>query len=1147
MSQRTAAEPKPVPRAANQGRPPANVSTTAPTGAAGTPLTRREIVNIAALCAAAFVLRLIPITLIGHAVDISTFENWMLVLGQYGPWGFYTHVQFIDYPPGYMLFLWAASGLHAVLDHIGLAAHGIDTLIISIKMPAILADVAIVYLVYLIMRRNWSTQIALGAAAIITILNPDIAFLSAYWGQADSVGAVFVVWAIYLALTDRFEFAWASLAFAILVKPHPIAIVPLLLLWQLRRQGFTWKLAAFPVASLLVAYLGTVQFTPFPSLFEGAVNATAQLPKLLALPIAIVLDFFKNPLHVLQWLYAAYAHGRDGYPYNSVNAFNLYSMKNDFWQSDLQPVTPSIFGLHLYLGPLWLWGVGIFTGFLIAFAMRQWRTTGPDVSREDAENSFIFASFLVMLGYFMLLTRMHERYIFTAVVLVTLVRPLGPIQRIATLALASTFMIDLFYGLYYLKTPSADLSPILVHSMSIINVVSFFAVSSVYLIDEFDAAVKAWFAGGAKAPRAPPRRSPQLLEGLIGFTRTDWWIVGGLTAATAFLLLYRIGAPNERIFDEIYYARSAQEYLHHQVVFESTHPPLTKLAMAATAWFFQIGLPALGAWLSAHGLAFGQFFVRNQIGDPVSSRIACALAGIATVPVLYAFAKRVFASTPAAIVSCLLLLTSGFFFVQARTALPDIFVGLFSLCSLYCGYRYFTSAQVVRRVGGSYPDWSSLAALAGVSVIIIAFVGLEVAYYDPSKSPPGPSWYAYLAFIAIMTAFCVWWALRSRREHREGDTVVYPDGSVAAAQMLEFPSGQSKPLKNATYDDGTQRVAWNNDGALATEGDASVHWQADGAVSGTHAGFEFFDKQQWGTWLVLTGLSLGAVSASKWYGLFDAFTLIVAAVLVTAQGFLPTYWRWRDTAKGDMPWRLLWGNPLSWRIPLAVAAVAVIGVVLYGATYIPYFTLGQTWQDILSSQYGMYRYHHDLVATHIYASPWWFWPLDLRPVAYYYHSFTKPTDPVQIVGEVLALPNPFVWVAGLITVPLAGWLAWCERHKGMLIVVGACFLHWLPWVGSPRIDFQYNIYNNTALVCLCSAYVLLRLWRWARATATSEPNRLFAVRLAVGAYLALCIVGFAYFYPILGAVPITYESWHEHMWLSSGCAPGQKENCIGWI
>ena len=1122
MSQRKAAAAKQAkPPASGQDGRPKVVSTggNGDSGAAGTPLSRHEIVNIAALCVAAFVLRLLPIGLIGHATDIATFENWLLVLAKYGPSGFYTHVQFIDYPPGYMLFLWGAAGLHWLLDWMGLAKHGLDTLLISVKMPAILADIGLVYLTYLIMRRNWDLRTALVGAAIIAALNPDIAFLSAYWGQADSVAALFLVWAIYLALTGRFEFAWAALAFAILIKPHPIAVVPLFVLWQIRRQGLTWRLAAIPVVTGLVAYLGTAPFTSD-----------------------------RSPLALFQWLYGTYARGRDGYPYNSVNAFNLYSMKNDFWQSDMQPVQLNLFGLHANLGPLWMWGVGIFTGFLIAFALRQWRTTGPDVSRADAENSFISACFLTMLGYFMLLTRMHERYLFTAIVLIVLVRPLGAVQRVVTVALACTFLVDLFYGLYYLKTPSADLSPVLVHSLSIVNVLCFFAVASIYLIEEFDVKVKEWFRGGIAGERAPPRRSPQLLEGLVGFTRTDWLIVAGLTAAAALLLLYRIGLPNERIFDEIYYARSAQEYLHHQVVFESTHPPLTKLIMAATAWFFQIALPAFGVWLVRSGVGFGKFFVDDQIGDPVSSRIACALAGIATVPVLYAFAKRMFASTAAAVAAVLLLMASGFWFVQARTALPDIFIGLFSLCSLYCAYRFFTAGQIVRRRDGSYPDRASDLALVGVFIAIVAFVWFEVKHYDISISPAGPPWYAYLIFVALLAAFCALWARRLLHERQQGQVVVYPDGTVAQSNTLTFPSGEQRPLKNATWDDGVQKVVWASDGATATEGDTTVRWQADGSIRGVHGGVEFFDQQRWGPWLVLTGLSLGAVCASKWYGLFDIATIMLAAVLISGQAFLPAYWRWRDAGvKLELPRRLLWGNPLSWRFPLFLAGVVLIGILMYAACYIPYFTLGQTFQDILSSQYGMYRYHHDLIATHVYASPWWYWPLDIRPVSYYYHTFTKPSDPVQIVAEVLSLPNPFVWVAGLITIPLAGWLAWRERHKGMLIVVAACFLHWLPWVGSPRIDFQYNIYNNTALLCLCTVYVIVRLWRWAHRTAGEEPNRPFAVRLAAAAYLALCLVGFVYFYPILGAVPITYQNWYSHMWLPSGCATGQKENCIGWI
>jgi len=1120
-------------------------------------------VNIALLCAGAFVLRLLPIMFYGHDVDIHTFEGWMFTLKEHSPWGFYQNVQFIDYPPGYMLILWVFSGFYWLMSP--LAAHGIDTGIIAVKMPAILADVGLVYLTYLIMRRNWSTQTALIGASIITILNPDIAFLSAYWGQADSVATVFVLWALYMALTDRFEWAWLALSFAVLIKPHPVALAPLLLLWQIRQQGLTWRLATIPLIGLGVAYFGSLIFEP----------ALAQ------------------PERLLPWLYGTYAHGRDGYPYNSVNAFNLYSVKNDFWQSDQQQVTLAAleplaaWGIALLLasfvaiffqqmlreqvgarnawliaaaiavvvaiptrlafsgiplGPLWAWGIAIFLGFLVAIALRQWRTTAPDGPREQRENSFLFACFLVMLGYFMLLTRMHERYIFEAIVLIVLVRPLGPVPRIVTLALAATFMVDLFYGLYYLKTPSADLNPLLVHSLSLVNVLCFFAVAGIYLIEEFDTAVKRWFVAPPKPSAA--RTSPQLLEGLTAMTRRDWWIAGGLTAATALLLIYRIWVPNQRIFDEIYYARSAQEYLAHQDVFEWTHPPLPKLAMAATSWFFQIALPAFGGWLTQHNIALGEFFVRNQIGDPVSSRYACALAGIAMVPLLYAFAKRLFASTRAAVVAVLLLLASGFFFVQARTALPDIFVALFSLAALYCGYRFFTGGQIVRRAGGSYPDVASLWATAGVGVGIIIFVALEVAFYDPSKTPAIWSWNIFLLFMALLAVFCVWWGRRLRAERLAGKTVIYPDGTVTEGSTVSFPSGEQKPLR-AAWSDGVQKATWSADGVALSEGDVALRWQADCTIAGTASGSDVSDRQQWGWWLVLTGLSLGAVTSCKWYGIFDVGTLLLAGALVSAQGFLPALWRWRDHDQkpADLPRRLVWGNPLGWRLPLFLGSVVAIGFAVYVTMYIPFFHLPKTFQDMLALQHQMYEYHHDLVATHPFSSPWWSWPLDLRPVAYYSQEFSKPGAAIQIHAETIALPNPLVWVIGLITIPFSAVLAWKQRHKGMLIVVIASFLHWLPWVGSPRIDFQYNIFNNTAIVCLCTTYALL--WAWRKAQSLADAGARTMVRLGTVGYVVGCIALFLYFYPVLSGVPMPLSQFNARMWVPVSCDSGNK-HCTGW-
>jgi len=1083
-------------------------------------LAKNEILGIAGLLAGAFVLRLLFLPAVGHTTDIGTFEAWTNAIGIYGLHGFYSHAGFVDYPPGYMLILWGVAGLHHALA--GLAGPHFDLLLYLVKLPAVIADLGLCYLVFLIARRMWNTSASLFAAGIIAF-NPAIWFVSAVWGQADSVAAVFLAWAIYLALTDRFEFAWLALAFAVLIKPHPIAVAPLLLLWQIRRQGLHWRLALIPIIGLGVAYLGSAPFAP---------NA--------------------HPLDTLAWLYGQYGHGRDVYPFNSVNAFNLYSIAHDFWQPDNQPTMlgtvpwlswlPTLFGAKG--GPQWLWGLIIFNGLMLAIMFRQWRGTqdsnGP--APQQSERVLLFACFLAMLGYFMVLTRMHERYLFSAIALAPLVWNLGPITRISTAVLSVTFLVNLTYALQYLKTPSQDLNPLLVHPLSLLNVLVLFVLAATFLVEEFGAGLNAWFARGV---RLAGRTAPQLVEGLVALARADRLIVLGLTAGTCLWLFYGLSNPNERIFDEIYYARSAQEYLQHKDVFEWTHPPLPKLAMAATAWFFQIFLPAFGAWLVNHSMAFGAFFVKNRVGDPVSSRVAVVLAGTLLVPLLYAFAKRLFSSTAAALVAVFLLLTSGFFYVHSRIAVPEIYVALFSLAALYCGYRFWTSVQIVRRVDKiTYPASNNFIA-ALVLLAIVSFVALETNFYQTASGQAVPLG-IFIAFMLAMGGVCVWRALRERTQRETGKNVVYPDGTWADGTNVTFPSGEKRSLKGATLNDGEQRVTWNPDGAEAVEGGDKVTWWVEGSISGSTKTEPIADQQRWGVWLVLTGLALGCAGASKWYGAFDLFAIWCIGGFVIAQQFFAANPA-KSAGKSDAssaPRRFVWGNPIGWRLPLFLGATLALAFGVYVLTYIPYFSLGKTFQDLLILQHSMYVYHHDTVATatHPYSSKWWTWPFDLRPVSYYYKTFTGPKDPVQIVAEILALPNPAVWIAGVITVPLAGLLAWRARHKGMLLVVFAYFVHWLPWMGSPRIDFQYNVFNNLAIICLCTTYVLQRFWIWADAVSQEDRTWRLTAQLAVGGYLVACLWMFMYFYPLLSGGHITQAQWQSRMWLSGG-APGWW----GWI
>jgi Gpi18-like mannosyltransferase len=1061
------------------------------------PFSSHEVMWLLIILGAGLLIRLLLLPSQGHVTDIGSFESWALSLNKFGVKAFYAQAGFVDYPPGYMLVLWCVGQIYALF----FASNDYFHLMFLIKMPAILADLGIGVLIYLIVRRQWPGAGALWAVAVF-VLNPVSWFVSAYWGQADSVAAVFLVLAIYLSLKERFEFAWAALAFAVLIKPQPLVIAPLLLAWQLRRQ-FSWRVLLAPVIGAAVAWIGSIPFAP---------------------------TF--DPVGVLTWLYERYQTGVSVYQVNSANAFNLYSIVRDMWQADTEIVRvclPPAFGGSCIPGlgfPQYDWGIAIFVFLLAALTWRQWRTTGPADAPDEREYRFIFACFIALLGYFMLTTRVHERYMFSALAVAPLLWNRGALPKVAFSLLSVSFIFNLTYALQYLYHPSADLNPFEVHGLSLLNVLVLFAVAGSYLVDEMDASLAATFARFKQSMSVGGGAYRSAFEGLIGWARLDYLIVAGWMAVAAILLFTRIGYPSDRYFDEIYYARAAQEYLTGKDLYEWTHPPFIKLLYAAGAWFFNAVFRA---------------------GDPVGARMTSAVCGVLTIPLLYGFAKRLLSSTPAAFVTILLLVTGDYWYVQARIAQPEIFMGFLALLAMYCAYRLIIASQIVARPKPvRYPSTNGIVAGIAAFLGVLAYLKIQ-AIVAGNPATESDSIVPYIIAVAAFGGAAVWLFTRNAALGRTRDAVVFGDGVVLDVDGAMLPSGERRQVRGAATSDADTRVTWTNDGAEIVTAEGTLRRKRDGTIEGVWCGTAVRDTQPWTFWFVLTALSVAAMIASKWYGLFDLAGLWFVAGLITAQQFLPSTWE-KATSAGA---RFIWGNPFAARLPLYISAMVFATLVIYVLSYVPNYSHAvHTAMDpgqgghkgfaaLIWLQSIMWHYHHDLVATHPYASAWWSWPFEIRPVSYYWHEFPGAPDPNHLVSEIIALPNPVVWLAGVVTVPIAAILAWRERHKGMMFVVIMYVWQWLPWALSTRIDFQYNFYSNNALICLCTAYLMLRLWE--AGLKGNHAHRL-AINVGLGAYLALCVWGFIYFLPILNGTQIPWSAWNDRMWFHYG-AP----NWFGWI
>ena len=119
---------------------------------------------------------------------------------------------------------------------------------------------------------------------------------------------------------------------------------------------------------------------------------------------------------------------------------------------------------------------------------------------------------------------------------------------------------------------------------------------------------------------------------------------------------------NSSYFDEIYHARTALEHLRGVWPYEITHPPLGKLI--------------IGLGISLFGMT------------PFGWRFSGTLFGVLMLPLVYAFARRLFGrgSVP---VCCTLLLAADFMhFNQTRIATIDTYGVFFTLAMYYFMFRW---------------------------------------------------------------------------------------------------------------------------------------------------------------------------------------------------------------------------------------------------------------------------------------------------------------------------------------------------------------------------------------------------------------------------------------------------------------------------
>ena len=201
--------------------------------------------------------------------------------------------------------------------------------------------------------------------------------------------------------------------------------------------------------------------------------------------------------------------------------------------------------------------------------------------------------------------------------------------------------------------------------------------------------------------------------------------------------------------------------------------------------------------------------------------------------------------------------------------------------------------------------------------------------------------------------------------------------------------------------------------------------------------------------LLGSGLFFGLAVSIKWSAVFA----VVGFVLIAAYLLLSRY-PLRKTFAG---YKLLLYGLLSY---------GVLAPTVYLLSFFDIFMHGGTLQSVIDYNTNMYQYHSTLVATHPYASPWWSWPLNLKPMAYY----QAPAG--DLVRSLNAFGNPAIFWLGMVAMLFVAVTFIRTRSLASAFILFAFVGLYLPYVFVGRLMFIYHFYYALPFVVLALVFML---------------------------------------------------------------------------
>ncbi|MDD3421047.1 MAG: phospholipid carrier-dependent glycosyltransferase [Methanocellales archaeon] len=826
----------------------------------------------------------------------------------------------------------------------------------------------------------------------------------------DSIYTFFMISSILFLIYNKPELSASSLAIAMLTKPQSIAILPIIGFFIIKKYDLKRVMTSLAASAASV--------------------------------FLVILPFrWDNPI---EFLINIYSTGYGYYAFNSVSAYNIWAFAG-FWKPD---------SIELLFLSCHIWGIILFGG-LVLFVLYC-------LNKRDDMESLIFSSFLLSFGFFMLMTRMHERYMFPVFAILALIMNHEKIKMIYG-TLAATYLFNLAYILGFINednfVPDNDISLMILPLINLaILVYSMYIMHSPRFLKKIELKDKIFNLKKPDLKKLVEMIPDKEVVSKIKITRRDLAVMFILSITFFSIAVFNLGATEMPATEwqsinevESFYIDlgSVQTVDRIAILIKDENPTKVNIYCGSPDhWNFSINYARSGVyyfWDDVPISSFDAQYIRFDFEDSSAEILEIAIFGnkkkleIKDIIDRYGNAQsdgrqlknlideQVLVEEP-------LTYRSGTYFDEiyfVRTAYEHLdFKEPFewthpplSKLIIACGILLF---------GPNPFAWRIMGVLFATSLIPIMFMF--------GKKISGTSLGGFIAAFLMTFDFMHFAEARLAT----GDTFIF----FFLILMFYF---------FFDYFQGIFKKGWKE------------------------AGLPLF----------LSTLFFGLAFSTKWYALYGFIGMASLFVLLKLKEF-------SSIEKKDNVQRYL-------VYPLSIIFFALaISIIIYILTYIPYMLAGHSLGDVINLQFIMYGYHSSLTASHPFASSWWSWPLMLKPMWIYGNNLDG------IVSTIVLMGNPAIWWVGIIFLILTATKMVRDRDKTCMFIVVLFLSQWLPYAPISRALFIYHFYANVPFMVLAITYWMNNLW--------NKKTKWFVIF-----YLVVTLILFLIYYPVISGYPVSYE------------------------